>query len=88
MSAILLLFSAFSLVFLLGLQSQFVNRGRSAPAFFISFAIGGSNLILFKLAPEASGVEMLAYMTGGPIGIVCAIRAFRWWHNRSTGQKV
>lgn len=79
-SALLLFGSTFSLVFLLGLQSQFVNRGRSIPAFFISFMIGGSNLILFKLAPDASGVQIVAYMTGGPLGIVAAIHFFRWLH--------
>lgn len=80
MNALLLLGSTYALVFLMGLQSQFVNKGRAFPAFFISIMIGGNNLILFKLAPDASGLEIAAYLTGGPLGIVSAIYFFRWLH--------
>lgn len=84
MSALLLFGSTFVLVFLLGLQSQFVNRGRALPAFFMSFAIGASNLVMFKLVPDANAAETVAYLSGGPIGIVCAIHFFTWLnrHNK------
>lgn len=70
-----LLASTYVLVFALGLQSLNVNGGHTLAAFFTSLAIGGSNLVLFKLAPDASGLEIAAYLAGGPLGIVSAMRA-------------
>ena len=75
MNAIFLFLSTLALVFCLGLQSLNVNRGHYVAAFVTSFAIGASNLVLFKLAPDASGIEIAGYLLGGPIGIVCAMRA-------------
>jgi hypothetical protein len=69
--------STFLLVFSLGLQSQFVNGGHFVSAFVNSLAIGSANLVLFKLAPEASGAEIVGYLTGGPFGIVASMYAFR-----------
>lgn len=77
-----LFISTFVLVFALGLQSLNVNGGHYVAAFVTSFAIGGANLVLFKLAPEASGAEIAAYLTGGPFGIVCAMHAHKWMRNR------
>jgi drug/metabolite transporter superfamily protein YnfA len=78
MSALFLLASTFTLVFCLGLQSQLVNNGHWWSAFFNSLAIGSCNLVLFKLAPEASGVEIAAYLCGGPFGIVASM----WFYRR------
>lgn len=78
MTAALLFASTFALVFALGLQSLNVNRGHYKAAFVTSFAIGASNLVLFKLAPEASGMEIAAYLAGGPLGIVASM----WAHRR------
>ena len=75
MTAVLLLSSTYVLVFALGLQSLNVNGGHRAAAFFTSFVIGVSNLVLFKLAPDAGGLEVAAYLAGGPLGIVSAMRA-------------
>lgn len=77
-NAALLLVSTFALVFALGLQSQLVNNGHFAGAFFNSLAIGTANLVLFKLAPTASGIEIAGYLVGGPFGIVCSMFAYRW----------
>lgn len=77
MSAALLLASTFALVFCLGLQSQLVNNGHWWSAFFNSLAIGSCNLVLFKLAPEASGIEIAAYLAGGPFGIVASMWFYR-----------
>jgi hypothetical protein len=76
-NAALLLISTFALVFALGLQSQLVNNGHFAGAFFNSLAIGTANLVLFKLAPTASGIEIAGYLIGGPFGIVCSMVAYR-----------
>ena len=78
MNAALLFVSTYCLVFFLGLQSLNVNTGRHTAAFFTSFGIGVSNLVLFKLAPDASGPEIAAYLTGGPLGIISSM----WAHRR------
>ncbi|MEZ2293068.1 hypothetical protein [Variovorax sp. RCC_210] len=77
MSALYLLLSTFGLVFALGLQSQLVNNGHFAGAFVNSMAIGACNLVLFKLAPNASGMEVAAYLAGGPFGIVASMWVYR-----------
>ncbi|HSD36113.1 MAG TPA: hypothetical protein VLC92_01310 [Rhodocyclaceae bacterium] len=73
-SAALLFASTFLLVFFLGLQSRNVNSHQYRAAFFTSFGIGISQLILYKLAPSAGALEIAAYLLGGPFGIVAAMR--------------
>ena len=83
MSTIALLFvSTFALVFFLGLQSLNVNRGHHVAAFVTSFGIGAANLVVLKLAPDASLMEMAAYMTGGPFGIVASMKVHAWLRSR------
>ena len=77
MTALALLSSTFALVFCLGLQSQLVNNGHFVSAFCNSLAIGSCNLVLFKLAPNATGLEIAAYLTGGPFGIVASMAFYR-----------
>ena len=77
MTALALLASTFALVFCLGMQSQMVNNGHFIGAFINSLAIGCSNLALFKLAPNASGLEIIAYLAGGPFGIVASMAFYR-----------
>ena len=79
-SALALLASTFGLVFALGLQSQLVNNGHYVGAFCNSLAIGGCNLVLFKLAPDAAGLEVAAYLAGGPFGIVASMAVYRHLH--------
>jgi predicted permease len=83
LSAAALFASTFVLVFSLGLQSQFVNGGHFVSAFVNSLAIGGANLVLFKLAPDASGAEIVGYLSGGPFGIVASMYAFRKWKGKT-----
>ena len=83
MTALLLLASTFALVFCLGLQSQLVNNGHFAGAFCNSLAIGSANLVLFKLAPDASGWQVAAYLAGGPFGIVASMAAYRHFKRSS-----
>lgn len=83
MNAALLFWSTFALVFFLGLQSLNVNSGRYVAAFFTSFGISGGNLLLFKLAPNATGLEIAAFMFGGPFGIIAAM----WAHRRFFGRR-
>lgn len=78
MTALALFGSTFVLVFFLGLQTINVARGHYLPAFLTSIGIGISNLILFKLAPDANGLEIIAFLMGGPFGVVAAM----WSHTR------
>jgi hypothetical protein len=74
MTTVIALFaSTFALVFFLGLQSLNVNRGHYTAAFFTSIGIGTGQLVLYKLAPNASGLEIAAYLVGGPFGIVASM---------------
>lgn len=82
MTALALFVSTLLLVMALGAQSLLVNNGRYLPAAMNSFAIGTGNLILFKLAPEAGGIEIAAFLSGGPVGIVLAMYLLRHYHRR------
>lgn len=82
MTTLYLFGSTFALVFFLGMQSLAVNGGHRWLAFANSFLIGASNLVLFKLAPNADGLEIVAYLSGGPLGIVSAMAVFGRWKQR------
>jgi len=77
MNELILFVSTFVLVFALGLQSLNVNGGHYAAAFLTSFFIGGSQMVLLKLGPNAGVSEIAAYLLGGPLGIVCAMYCHR-----------
>jgi hypothetical protein len=83
MTELALFVSTFVVVFALGFQSLNVNGGHYWLAFFTSFAISGSNLVLFKLAPSASFAQCVAFMAGGPFGIVASM----WAHRRLVGRR-
>lgn len=91
MTELALFASTFMLVMLLGLQSLNVNNGHHWAAFFTSFGIGASNLVLFKLAPDANTTEMAAYMLGGPFGILAAMwlhpKIALWFKRRDCSRK-
>lgn len=74
MNELALFLSTFILVMALGLQSLNVNGGHYVSAFFTSFLIGGGNLVVLRLAPNATGTEIAAYLSGGPLGILCAMK--------------
>lgn len=85
MSAAYLFTSTLGLVYFLGLQSQLVNNGHYVAAFINSAAIGVCNLVLFKLAPDASGIEIVAYLSGGPFGIVASMATYRHLRRHKRG---
>jgi hypothetical protein len=85
MIELMLFTSCFVAVFALGFQSLNVNNGHYTAAFFTSFLIGGANLMLFKLAPNATGTQIAAYLCGGPIGIICAMKVHGWMRKRMKG---
>lgn len=80
MTALTLFISTLLLVMALGAQSLFVNNGLYVAAFANSFIIGAGNLALYKLAPDASGFEIAAFLIGGPVGVCLAMFIFRNLH--------
>jgi hypothetical protein len=78
MTELTLFISTFVLVFALGLQSLNVNNGHRIAAALTSFVIGSGQMILFKLAPNASWTEIIAFLLGCPFGIVSSM----WAHPR------
>jgi hypothetical protein len=77
MSELLLFASTFGMVFFLGFQSLSVNSGHYWLAGLNSLIIGAFNLVLYKTAPNVAGhLEVAAYITGGPLGILAAM----WVH--------
>lgn len=79
MTAALLFAATFGVVFALGLQSLNVNGGHRLLAFTTSFAIGASNLVLFKVLPGPTVLlEVAAYLIGGPLGILASMAAHPW----------
>lgn len=83
MSALILFVSTFVAVFALGAQSLFVNNGRYWRAWFNSLLIGICHILLYRLAPNASVIEIAAFLAGGPFGIVSAMWVFRHLHRRA-----
>jgi hypothetical protein len=65
--------SAFSTVFLLGIQQQNVTGRHYLAAVVTSLAIGASQLVLWRYIPGASTTEIAATLAGGPVGIVAAM---------------
>ena len=78
MTEFILFVSTYGLVFALGLQSLNVNNGHYYLAALTSLGIGGGQMILYKLAPDANWSEITAYLIGGPFGITSAM----WAHPR------
>lgn len=76
-NAALLFISTFVLVFALGFQSLNVNGGHFKAAMLTSLAIGVSQLVLYKLVPDANWFEVAAYLAGGPLGIAASMVAHR-----------
>lgn len=77
-NSILLFLSTYIAVFALGFQSLNVNNGHEKTAFVTSMVISAMNLAILKYTPNASPVEMVGYMLGGPLGIVSSMRVHRW----------
>ena len=85
--AIVLFLSQFMLVFVYGVQSQTVRLGAVGESIMLSIAAGVLNLVAYKMAPNASTLEMVAFVVGGVCGIVCSIYAHQHWHFKKYGTK-
>lgn len=75
MSQALLLFACtFGTVYALGLQQLNVAGGHRLLAALTSFAIGGFQIVLYKLVPQPTDLYgNLGYLMGGPVGILVAM---------------
>lgn len=80
-----LIFStAFLIVFALGFQSLCVNQGHHKMAFCNSIVIGICNLVILKEIPDNHSIlDIAAYLSGGPFGIVASM----WVHRRMLGRR-
>jgi hypothetical protein len=86
-TAFLLFVAGFGVVFLLAAQSLFINNGRYGQAFCNSLLIGVCQLVLYKLAPNLeAGVDAVAFLLGGPFGVVAAMWIWRHLHVRREQQ--
>lgn len=73
MNALLLFLGSFFIVFALGFQQHNVHYRRYQAAFLNGIFIGIMNLLVLRLGPSASPVEMAIFLMGGPLGSVAAI---------------
>lgn len=73
---ITLFLSSFITVFLLGAQQKNVQGNHYLAAIVTSFGIGGAQIFLWRLVPDANATQILATLLGGPVGIVAAM----WVH--------
>lgn len=69
---------SFALVFALSFQQHHVHCRRYYFTFINAVIIGMLNLVMLKLGSQASPTEMLAYISGGPMGSIVAM----WAHDK------
>jgi hypothetical protein len=75
MTELALFGSAFVTVFSLGFQQQNVIHRHFVAAAMTSFAIGASQIYLWRTLPGSGASEIVATLLGGPVGIVAAMWA-------------
>ena len=84
--------SSFTIVFLLGFQSQIVRDRHAFFAFFISLGVGICQVASMKIIPTASFIESIFFILGGACGISSSIYAHGWWkdwyHNRKNQKAI
>ncbi|MBJ2129079.1 hypothetical protein JC525_09030 [Alteromonas sp. IB21] len=79
MSALVIFISQFSVVFLLGIQSQMVRDANCIGAAVGSVLIGFSQFFVFSIIGGLAAGDMftpegIAFMTSGPLAIVASIK--------------
>lgn len=82
MTPMILFASAFTTVFLLGVQQQNVIGRHYLAAVVTSVGIGTAQIFLWRLVPSANAVEIVSTLCGGPVGIVAAM----YLHPRLVGR--
>lgn len=83
----LLFFSSLFMVFLLGMQSLNVNGGHYMAAAVTSILIGVCNFFVLRYIPTSQDMSFwpfIAYIAGGPIGIVLSILFHQKFRKRNS----
>lgn len=83
MTELTLFGSAFTTVFALGFQQQNVIHRHFRSAALTSFAIGASQIYLWRTLPDANWSEIISTLMGGPVGIIAAM----WLHPKLLKRK-
>ena len=84
MEPLIIFLATYTTVFALGFQSLNVNQGHPKSAFATSLVIGLSNLVILKMIPETQEfIDVMAYLLGGPFGIVSSM----YVHRRTLGKR-
>ena len=78
MNGTLLFLGSFFLVFALGFQQSNVQHSRYQAAFLNGLFIGVMNLLVLRIGPSASTLEMVAFLIGGALGSAAAI----WFNSK------
>jgi hypothetical protein len=79
MTPIYLFAATYLLVLFLGLQSLNVNGGHKLLATMTSFGIGAANITILKIMPgPTDALEIVAYLVGGPAGILTSMLVHPW----------
>lgn len=73
MTHLALFASAFFTVFMLGIQQKNVHGEHYLAAIVTSFGIGGAQIFLWRLVPDANASQIVATLLGGPFGIIAAM---------------
>jgi hypothetical protein len=73
MNGTLLFLGSFFLVFALGFQQSNVQHSRYKSAFVTGIFIGVMNLLVLRIGPSASNIEMVAFLIGSALGSAAAI---------------
>ncbi len=73
LTPVILFCSAYLTVFCLGMQHHFVANSKYFAAVINSTAIGTLAVIGYRTVPDASFIEMAAYVLGGPAGILSSM---------------
>lgn len=66
--AVLLFFSQSAMVTLLVIQSRLNIHGRNTWAAVNSLLIGCSQLVMWRIMPDPTNAEIVAFVVGGPVG--------------------
>ena len=77
MNGMLLFLGSFFLVFALGFQQSNVQHSRYQAALVNGLFIGVMNLLVLRIGPSASTMEMIAFLIGGSLGSAAAIGGVR-----------
>ena len=85
----LFLFGAtYLLVMFLGLQQLNVSGNHKFLAVVTSFGISAANITILKIMPGPTGwVEVIAYLAGGPAGILTSMAVHPWMVAKFGGRK-